>query len=96
MSVNQPCQFKFFLPHARLMSDAAIATMRENGDLPATDLAGSDGLWIEMDCPDGSCLDENGRITLPVTEADDARRGVFLNLFCPEDNCEIVQSTDIP
>ncbi len=24
------------------------------------------------------------------------KKGLFLNLFCPEDSCEVVESTDLP
>lgn len=89
MSKDKPFRFKFFLPEARLLSDAEIENLKT--PKPAE---GQDGLWVEINCPDASCLDEQGRITLPSQAAD--REGFFLNLFCPQGSCEIVQSTDLP
>lgn len=93
MSNQKPFRFKFFLPGARVLSE------NETDSLPAEKIqsvkaAGSEGLWLEINCPDGSCLDSEGRITLPVQESEG--EGIFLNLFCPEGSCEIVQGTDLP
>jgi hypothetical protein len=49
------------------------------------------GLRIEMTCPDHSCLDDEGRLPLPVTGEDPKGKGIFLKLLCPEGRCEIVQ-----
>jgi hypothetical protein len=49
-----------------------------------------------MTCPDHSCLDHESRLTLPVTGEDPKDKKIFLNLFCPQGRCEIVQSTDVP
>jgi hypothetical protein len=37
------------------------------------------------------CLDDEGRLTLPITGEDPKDKGIFLNLFCPESRCEIVR-----
>lgn len=94
MTDQKPFQFQFFLPNARLMSESEIKRLppekiRASG-------AGNEGLWLEMDCPDRSCLDSKGHLTLPAHESQGKGKGIFLNLFCPEDTCEIVQSTDLP
>ena len=89
MSTYKPFRFKFFLPEARVLSDAEIET------LAAAKAAGTqDGLWLEIRCPDASCLDDDGRITLPPQTRE--KEGFFLNLFCPRDSCEVVQGTDLP
>jgi hypothetical protein len=93
MTKEKPFQFKFFLPDARLLN------AKEINDLPADKLraaesTGKDGLWLEIACPDRSCLDADGRITLPTQESEG--KGFFLNVFCPEGSCEIVESTDVP
>ena len=93
MTNEKPFQFKFFLPDARLLSENEI------GHLPAdksraADATGKDGVWLEINCPDRSCLDADGLITLPTQESEG--NGFFLNVFCPEGSCEIVESTDVP
>jgi hypothetical protein len=93
MPKDTPFQFKFFLPDARLLSESEIDRLPAD-KIRAANAAGKDGLWLEISCPDRSCLDTDGRITLPTQESEG--KGFFLNLFCPEDSCEIVQSTDVP
>jgi len=95
MSHHNHYKFKFFLPDARLLNDEEIADFKATSGSPAPD-AQTDGLWIEMACPDGSCLDDRGRLSLPVSGDHSQGKGVFLNLFCPEGSCEIVESTDVP
>jgi hypothetical protein len=52
-------------------------------------------LWLEIDCPDATCLDDNGRIIIHTQEIQSTDKGgIWLNLFCPEKSCEIFQSTD--
>jgi hypothetical protein len=52
-------------------------------------------LWFETDCPDATCLDENGRIIIHAQEVQSTDKGgIWLNLFCTEKSCEILQSTD--
>jgi hypothetical protein len=59
---------------------------------------GKEGLWLEIVCPDESCIDDDGNITIPAKRLDDTfgKKGFFLNLFCPEDSCEVAQSMDLP
>jgi len=95
MTYAKEFQFKFFLPNARLLSENEIE------DLPAEKKkyaanSGGNGIWLEINCPDGSCLDSHGRITLPTSKSDEKGKGTFVELFCPEDSCEILQSTDLP
>jgi hypothetical protein len=43
---------------------------------------------LEVPCPDGSCMNKNGKIvfeTVPVGHKEG--KGVWLNIFCPEDSC---------
>jgi hypothetical protein len=96
MIEKKPFQFKFFLPDSRLLEEAEIASLHAKlgQSAPARD---EKGLWIEMTCPDQSCLDDQGRLTLPVEgDVPERGQGILLNLFCPEGRCEILQSTDIP
>jgi hypothetical protein len=95
MTENKSFQFKFFLPDARLLDVDEISTLHARLDQSAP-TSDEKGLWIEVTCPDRSCLDEDGKLTLPVAGEKPERKGIFLNLFCPEGRCEIVQATDIP
>jgi hypothetical protein len=54
-------------------------------------------MQLEIVCPDRSCIDEAGNISIPAEGVDTPKeKGLFLNLFCPEDSCEVVESTDLP
>ena len=94
MSDNKPFQFKFFLPDARVLDREEIEALKK--EMPeSADVTEGAGLWLEINCTDRSCLDEQGRLTLPATEQAHETEGVFLNLFCPEGRCQVTQSTDI-
>ncbi len=88
-------RFRFFMPNARILET------REIENLPPEKLEsseeGREGVWIEIDCPDKQCIDSDGNITIPAKgKLPPEKRGVFLNLFCPENSCEVLQSTDLP
>jgi hypothetical protein len=88
--------FRFFLPDSRVLGKDEIASLPPE-KLKAVESGGQQGLWIEIVCPDESCVDDDGNITIPAKGMDTSRKeGFFLNLFCPDDSCEIVQSTDLP
>lgn len=93
MTYEDPVKVKVFLPEARVLSEKETAqlTSSRNRDGGGTE---DRGLWVEIECPDHSCIGEDGRITLPPKTTQD--RGVFLKLFCPEGNCKVVESTDLP
>lgn len=93
MTNNKPFRFKFFLPDARLLTENEIKSLPAD-KLRSAGATGTEGLWIEINCPDRSCLDAEGKITLPTQESEG--KGIFLKLFCPEGSCEIVESTDVP
>ena len=93
MTEKKTMRFKFFLPEARVMRDEEVKNLPAE-KIQAAEAEGKSGLWIEINCPDRSCLSADGRLVLPTEKT--AGKGVFLNLFCPEDACEIVQGTDLP
>jgi len=104
MTNAKTSRFRFFLPDARILEKDEIANLPPE-KLAAVASGGQNGLWLEIDCPDDSCSDDDGIITIPVKRLDDttgklddttAKKGFLLNLFCPEDSCEIIQSTDLP
>ncbi|AOY58228.1 MULTISPECIES: hypothetical protein [Desulfococcus] len=95
MTDEKQFQFKFFLPNARLLSDSEIKKLSAN-NITSAGADEKNGLWLEITCPDRSCLDADGRIVIPTQESKKKDKGFFLELFCPEDSCEIVESTDLP
>ena len=89
-------RFRFFLPEARVLGQDEIASLPPE-KLKNVESAGQQGLWLEIACPDESCIDEQGNITIPAKGTElSGEKGLFLNLFCPEGSCEVVQSTDLP
>lgn len=59
--------------------------------------AGSEGIWLEVPCPDLSCVADQGHVTIPVKGGPEKRKkGFFLDVFCPEDGCEVYRPTDLP
>jgi hypothetical protein len=89
-------RFRFFLPNARLLGKDEIASLPPE-KLKAAKAGAQQGLWLEIACPNESCIDDDGNIIIPAKGADAYdKKGFFLNLFCPEDSCEVLQSTDLP
>lgn len=79
------------------MTDDEIS--RLSPDKKATvEKMGQNGLWLEIECPDASCMDAGGHIIIPSHEIQttDKKNSMWLNIFCPERSCEILQSTDAP
>jgi hypothetical protein len=86
----------FFFPGTRILTDDEISKLSPEKK-EAAEHADQNGLWLEMDCPDGTCMDGSGRIIIPSSEIQTTeKKGIWLNLFCPENSCEILQSTDAP
>ena len=96
MTDTKSSHFRFFLPDARILAKDEIAGLPPE-KLSAVEAGGKQGLWLEIACPDESCIDESGNINIPAKGIEPSgKEGFFLNLFCPEDSCEIIQSTDLP
>jgi len=93
---DNSAQFTFFFPEARVLSGLEVEALPPEKRQAAAK-SGQQGVWLEINCPDNSCISEDGKITVSAvgTEAK-SKRGVWLNLFCPEDSCELRQSTDLP
>jgi len=89
-------RFTFFFPDARILNEAEIAAIPTE----KKEAAGSDkkeGIWLEIYCPNASCVGDDGRITIPALGAETSKKeGIWLNLFCPEGSCELTQMTDLP
>jgi hypothetical protein len=87
-------KFTFFFPRVRVLTDEEISRLSPE-KREAAEHGGQKGLWLEIDCPDATCLDDNGRIVIHTQEVQSTDKGgIWLNLFCPEKSCEILQSTD--
>ena len=83
---------KIYLPKTRVLSDAEIAALPSEKQP-----VGRDGIWIEVACPGGSCLDDQGNVRIPAVESSaQQEKGFWFNIFCPGDSCEVTQSTDLP
>ena len=96
MTDTKKSLFRFFLPNARILGKEEIAALPPE-KIKAAEADTRDGLWLEIVCPDASCIDGKGNITIPAKGAEQQKeKGLFLNLFCPEKSCEIVQGTDLP
>jgi hypothetical protein len=96
MEASKESFLRVFVPGARRLSDLEISQLPEEKRMAARE-ANSDGVWLDLPCPDPSCLVEAGHITIPVKGAPEKeKKGFFLNLFCPEDTCEVYRPTDLP
>jgi hypothetical protein len=96
MTEEKRSHFRFFLPDARLLGKDEIAKLPPE-KLKSVQAGNHEGLWLEIVCPHASCIDDDGNITIPAKGAGiPEEKGFFLNLFCPEDSCEVVQSSDLP
>ena len=89
-------RFTFFFPDARILNEAEIAAIPAE-KRAAVESETREGIWLEINCPDASCVGDDGRITIPAVGAGtSAEEGTWLNLFCPKGSCEISQMTDLP
>ncbi len=91
-------RFTFFFPEARVLEKDEVDELPpDKRNAAAT--SGRQGVWLEINCPDRSCISDDGKITIPAAGSTAGARkdkGVWLNLFCPEDSCELQQNTDLP
>ncbi|MCF8051678.1 MAG: hypothetical protein K9L59_10615 [Desulfobacterales bacterium] len=95
MNTTDVGRFTFFFPGARILSQDEVASLPSEKK-QAAEAANQEGVWIEIDCPDGTCVDRDGKIKIPAAGVQGAgKKGIWLNLFCPEDSCQIRESTDL-
>ena len=89
-------RFTFFFPDARVLSDPGIAALPADKK-QAADTDQREGVWLEVFCPDASCVSDDGRITIPaVGTASAENKEMWLNIFCPEGSCELNRMSDLP
>ena len=96
MALVNETRFTFFCPDARVLDEAEIAAIpAEKREAAQAD--NRKGIWLEFHCPDGSCVGDDGRITIPAVGAESAEaKGFWLNLFCPEGSCELNLPSSLP
>ena len=95
MAHNDKNQLTFYFPNARALSSGEIAALPDDKKKSA-EAAGKSGVWLEVHCPDGSCLTKDGKVTLEAVGAEGGKgKGLWLNVFCPEDNCLWKGGTDL-
>ena len=76
MAHTNKTSLAFFLPGSRSLSSAEISDLPEEKRKAAI-ASGREGVWIEVPCPDGSCMKKNGKIVLeavPVGHKEETRR----------------------
>jgi hypothetical protein len=94
MNETTGSRFRFYLPDARLLEESEIANLPPEKKSAAE--TGGQGLWLEIACPDASCIDDQGNIHIPAQGVEAKQKGTFLKLFCPEGSCEVIRPTDLP
>jgi hypothetical protein len=85
-----------FVPGVRSLTEQEVSRLPDE-KIRAAQASSARGVWLDVPCPDLSCLTGEGRITFPVKGAPEKEeKGIWLNLFCPGDACEVRQATDLP
>ena len=96
MANNDKNQLTFYFPNTRALSSGEVASLPD-GKKRSAEAAGKSGVWLEVRCPDGSCLDKDGRVTLQAAGVGGKReKGLWLNVFCPEGSCLWKGGADLP
>ncbi len=87
-------RLKVFIENARLVSADEVSALPVEKREAVKD---KNGLWIEVQCPEGACSVDKDKITLPAGGiVPKETKGIWLNLFCPENQCTIESYTDLP
>lgn len=88
--------FTFFLPGSRVLSGSEVMNLPDE-KRSAAQAAGLEGVWLEIPCPDDSCINQSGKICLPALGSDaKPDRGIWLNIFCPQDRCLYHGGLELP
>ena len=96
MAQKEKTSFTFFFPGSRLLSSAEISALAAEKRKAAED-SRREGVWLEVPCPDGSCMKKQGKVILDAVGAGHKEeKGVWLNVFCPEDSCLWKGGTELP
>jgi hypothetical protein len=93
---DQGVSLKVFAPNVRPLTEQEVNDLPEEKRNRARE-AGEPGMWLEVKCPAGSCISDEGNIVIPTKEPPVSKdKGFWLNLFCPDDRCVIGQGTELP
>jgi len=66
------------------LSSSEVAALPDDKKKSAA-AAGKSGVWLEVHCPDGSCVDKEGKVTLTAAGIEGKKdKGLWLNVFCPK------------
>jgi hypothetical protein len=95
MSHHDKTNFTFYFPNARVLGEKEVSAL-PGEKKKAAEAAGKSGVWLEVHCPEGSCVGKDGKVTLEAVGAETQKdKGIWLNVFCPEDSCLWKGGTDI-
>jgi hypothetical protein len=87
MTHHDTHRFTFYFPQAKVLSSAEVASLPAD-KRKAAETSGREGVWLEVHCPEGSCIGKDGKITLQAAGiSGKSDKGLWLNVFCPEDSC---------
>jgi hypothetical protein len=96
MAQTDKNRLTFYFPNARALNSGEVAALPDEKRKSA-EAAGRDGVWLEVDCPEGSCVGKDGKVTLPAAGIEGRKdKGIWLNVFCPEDSCLWKGGTELP
>ncbi len=93
---NKDISLKVFAPNVRPLTEQEIDALPEEKRKMAG-AAEAAGIWLEVRCPAGACISDEGKIVIEAKGVPSKKeKGFWLNLFCPEDRCVIDQGTELP
>jgi len=96
MATSDKNRLAFYFPNARALSGSEIANLPDDKRKSA-EAAGKSGVWLEVHCPDASCVGKDGNVTLQAAGIEGKKdKGLWLNVFCPEDSCLWKGGAELP
>jgi hypothetical protein len=85
---------KVFCPNARCLTEEEVAALPEEKRKLA-ETAGDKGLWLAVEWDPESDSHER-KTSAKSGSAGGQEEGFWLNLFCPDDRCEVDEPSDLP
>jgi hypothetical protein len=80
---------RVFLPKARVLSQQELGSLSEHEKSFEKECKDR-GIWLELFCPDDTCLLEEERIKLPVfCEHPGHKHSLWIDIFCPGGSCDV-------
>jgi hypothetical protein len=95
MNTVHPNRIKVYFPDARVLTETDISDLppekrREENE------RGDNGVWLEVDTATAEVSERENRLCVRIGEDDEENRGIWLDFFCPEDQCVISSPSDVP